>query len=291
MILLDGKKLANKITKQIRDRSIDITRSFGFKPGLVVILVGENSASEVYVRNKRLVAEKVGFESYERKLDLTISEASLIKIINEYNLDNNIDGILVQLPLPSHINTSIILDTVNPDKDVDGFNSYHAGLLANGRPSVIPCTPLGCLNLIKEYFDDISGSRSLVIGRSNIVGRPMSALLLNENTTVTTAHSKTRDLPEICKMSDIVISAIGKPKIIKSSWLKEGSIVLDVGINYIDDIDGKKRLVGDVDFTDAAKVVKAISPVPGGVGPMTIASLLSNTLKLAVKRRGVKIKF
>ncbi len=287
LFLLDGKKIASQLANKIENKCIKLYNSYNIRPGLVVILVGKNPASETYVRNKKKLAQKVGFNSYVRNLEEEISEDSLLNIVEEYNNDSQIDGILVQLPLPRHINPIVIMDKVDPQKDVDGFNSYNTGLLYSGAPNVVPCTPKGCLILIKSFHDDISGKNALVVGRSNIVGKPMAELLLQENATVTLAHSKTKDLISICKNSDIIVSAIGKPKFIKADWVKEKSIIIDVGINYTINKAGKRILVGDVDFEHVKEICSAITPVPGGVGPMTIACLLSNTYEAAIKRREI----
>ncbi len=291
MILLDGKKEADKLTNKVKIFVNSINKSDRFIPALVVILVGNNEASNIYVKNKRKLAEQIGFKSFERRLIEDTSQKELIRIINEYNNNTEIDGILVQLPLPSHIENYNILNAIDPLKDVDGFNSFNIGLLSIGRPRVIPCTPLGCLILIKKYLKDLSGKKAIVIGRSNIVGKPMATLLLNENATLIIAHSKTNNLEELCSTADIVIAATGRAEMVKASWLKKDSVVIDVGINRKIDSNGIKRLVGDIDFEEAKKIVSAISPVPGGVGPMTVACLMANTLKLALERRNIHKRF
>ena len=291
MIILDGKKIASKIIKNIEKACSILKDSYSFTPCLLVIIVGSNPASQIYVRNKRIMAEKAGFKSIELKLGENTSEKELLNIIDKYNKTIEVDGILVQLPLPKHINTLNIIDKISPIKDVDGFHPYNSGLLSSGNPTVVPCTPQGCLILIKEYYKDLKGKNAVVIGRSNIVGRPMFNLLIKEDATVTLIHSKTNSIPDICRRADIVIAALGKPEIVKASWLKKDSLVIDVGINYKINKLGEKKLVGDVDFDDVKGKVAAISPVPGGVGPMTIACLLSNTLNLAILKRDIKEKF
>ncbi len=290
MKTINGKKIASNLNEELKDR----LKSFRIKentiPTLVVILVGNNPASNIYVKNKKIKADEVGINSILKKLDSRVTEKKLLEIIYGYNKDNEVDGILVQLPLPSHINTNKIIDAISYEKDVDGFNSKNIGLLAQGRPYVVPCTPLGCLKLLKTEID-LAGTSAIVIGRSNIVGRPMSYLLTNQNATVTLAHSKTQNLKKLCKENDIIIAATGIPKMIKKDWVKEQATIIDVGINQIQDEDNKKALVGDVDYSDVLSKVKAITPVPGGVGPMTIHCLLENTFKLSILRRNLKYDF
>jgi methylenetetrahydrofolate dehydrogenase (NADP+)/methenyltetrahydrofolate cyclohydrolase len=286
MKTINGKKIASNLNEELKDKLKSFRIKENIIPTLVVILVGDNPASNIYVKNKKIKADEVGINSIVKKLASEVTEKQLLEIIYSYNKDNNVDGILVQLPLPSHINSEKIIDAISYEKDVDGFNSKNIGLLAQGRPYVVPCTPLGCLKLLKTEIE-LAGASALVIGRSNIVGRPMSYLLTNHNATVTLAHSKTQNLKQICKRYDIIIAASGIPKMIKKDWVKDKAIIIDVGINQIVDEDNKKVLVGDVDYSDVFSKVKAITPVPGGVGPMTIHCLLENTLKLSMFRRNL----
>jgi 5,10-methylene-tetrahydrofolate dehydrogenase/Methenyl tetrahydrofolate cyclohydrolase len=243
--------------------------------------VGEDPASQVYVRNKVKQTEACGMRSFHHVLDRETSRDQLMTLIDRLNTDDQVHGILVQLPLPDHLNSKDVIEAIDPAKDVDGFHTRNVGTLWTGGSSFVPCTPLGCLKLLKSVEPEIAGKHAVVIGRSNIVGRPMAALLLNESATVTMAHSKTADLPALCRQADILVAAVGRPQMVKSDWIKPGAIVLDVGINRISTEDGKGRLVGDVDFDDVATVAGAITPVPGGPGPMTIACLLANTLQAA----------
>ncbi len=286
MKIIDGKNLSEKLNQDLIKKIKLFREKTSYTPTLVVILIGDNPASQVYVRNKERKANEVGIRSIVKKLNNNVKEEELLKTIEDYNNEKQIDGILVQLPLPNHINASKIIDKISIEKDVDGFNSKNIGLLALGRPNVVPCTPLGCLKML-ENISPIEGKNIVIIGRSNIVGKPLSYLLTNKNATVTIAHSKTTDLPGLCKKNDIIISAIGKPKIVNRNWIKKGSIIIDVGINIIARSDGSKYIVGDVDYEDVIDTVKAISPVPGGVGPMTIHCLLLNTHSLATKRRNI----
>ncbi len=287
MKTINGKKLASNLNEELKQKLKKLKSKNNISPTLVVILIGENPASNIYVKNKKIKADEVGIKSIVKKLDVKVTEKELLGFIEHYNKDSEIDGILVQLPLPSHINTNKIIDAISYEKDVDGFNSKNIGLLAQGRPYVIPCTPLGCLKLLKREIE-LSGAEAIIIGRSNIVGRPMSYLLTNHNATVTLAHSKTKNLKNLCKKQDIIIAATGIPKMIKKDWVKEHAVIIDVGINQILDNDNNKALVGDVDYSDVFFKVKAITPVPGGVGPMTIHCLLENTLKLALLRRNLQ---
>ena len=263
------------------------------QPGLAVVLVGEDPASQVYVRNKIKTTIETGMRSIEHKLDVSTSQDELLALIDELNNDDSIDGILVQLPLPDQINADAVIDAINPEKDVDGFHVTNVGRLSTGLPSNIPCTPYGCLMLLRDHFGgDLSGKNAVVIGRSNIVGKPMAQLLLGESCTVTIAHSRTKDLPGLCRSADIVVAAVGRPEMVKADWIGEGAVVIDVGINRVpapERGEGKFRLTGDVDYEDAATKASAITPVPGGVGPMTIACLLRNTLVAAARRRGVDV--
>lgn len=275
---IDGKAFAEKLRGDIAARVRNLK---GVIPGLAVVLVGNNPASEVYVRNKGKQTREAGMNSYEFTLPESISEAELLAKVHELNHDPKVHGILVQLPLPKHISESSVIQAIVPQKDVDGFHVVNAGKLATGQDGFVPCTPLGCLMLLKDTLGDLSGRHAVIIGRSNIVGKPMAQLLLKENCTVTIAHSKTANLPEVVKNADIVVAAVGQPELVKGSWLKTGAVVIDVGINRLTLPDGKTKLVGDVDFKSCLGIASAITPVPGGVGPMTIACLLENTLKAA----------
>ena len=286
-IIIDGKQHAANLRSQITEQTAEIKAKYNIIPGLAVILVGNNPASEVYVRNKAKMCIEVGFNAFDFHLDATVSEAELIAKVVELGKDKQVNGILVQLPLPSHINENTVLNAIPPEKDVDGFHIINSGKLASGQEAMIPCTPLGCIIMLKEVLGNLSGKNAIVIGRSNIVGKPMAQLLLRENCTVTIAHSHTKNLPELCKQADIVVAAIGKPEFVKGEWIKEGATVIDVGINRINLADGKTKLVGDVSFAEAAQKAFAITPVPGGVGPMTIACLLANTLKAARLQNGI----
>ena len=272
MKTINGKKIASNLNEELKYKLQRLKMQNNIIPTLVVILVGHDPASSVYVKNKQIKANEIGINSVVKKLDAKVTEKELLEIIKNYNKDNEVDGILVQLPLPSHINSNKIIDAISYEKDVDGFNSKNIGLLAQGRPYVVPCTPLGCLKLLQTEIDLLETS-ILVIGRSNIVGRPLAYLLTNYNATVTLAHSKTKNLKELCKNNEIIIAATGIPKMIKKDWVKEQAVIIDVGINQVLDKENKKVLVGDVDYADVFSKVKAITPVPGGVGPMTIHCL------------------
>lgn len=275
-MIIDGKKIAEELRDKIKG---DIKKiSDKKKPGLAVILIGEHPASQIYVRNKEKVANEVGINSSILRFDENISEEDLKNEIKKLNDDKDVHGILVQLPLPKHISQKDIIQSIDPNKDVDGFHPINVGNLSSGNDAMVPCTPLGCYYLIKKVIPNLSGLNAVVIGRSNINGKPMAQLLLKENCTVTIVHSKTKNIEEICKNGDIIIAAVGKAKMVKSNWVKDTAIIIDVGINRIE-INGKSKIVGDVDFDDIQDKVKGISPVPGGVGPMTIACLLENTLK------------
>jgi methylenetetrahydrofolate dehydrogenase (NADP+)/methenyltetrahydrofolate cyclohydrolase len=276
--IIDGVAVAKRLRQQL---STDLAAR-GIRPGLAVVLVGEDPASSVYVRNKSKAAEEVGIQSWTHRLSPETTQAELLALVDQLNRDRNVHGILVQLPLPKQIDTQTIIAAVDPAKDVDGFHPINAGRLALGLPSLVPCTPQGCMILLREALPDLAGKRAIVLGRSNIVGKPVAALLLQADCTVTIAHSRTKDLPEECRRADIVIAAIGKPNFVQGDWIKEGAVVIDVGINRIDAGDGKTKLVGDVDFAAASLRAAAITPVPGGVGPMTIACLLGNTVAAAV---------
>tara|TARA_Y100001954_G_scaffold231878_1_gene282167 strand:+ start:42 stop:896 length:855 start_codon:yes stop_codon:yes gene_type:complete len=275
-VIIDGKKIAEELRDKIKS---DIKKmSDNNKPGLAVILIGEHPASQIYVRNKEKFANEVGINSSVLRFDDNISEEDLKNEIKKLNDDPNVHGILVQLPLPKHISQKDIIQSIDPNKDVDGFHPINVGNLSSGNDAMVPCTPLGCYYLIKKVIPNLSGLNAVVIGRSNINGKPMAQLLLKENCTVTIVHSKTKNIEEICKNGDIIIAAVGKAKMVKSDWVKDTAVIIDVGINRIE-INGKDKIVGDVDFDNIQNKVKGISPVPGGVGPMTIACLLENTLK------------
>ena len=276
-IVLDGKKFAEEIRSKIKDLGKQFIEETGLTPGLAVVVVGDHPASKVYVRNKIKQTEEVGFNSIEHKLPTNVSEKDLLSIVDDLNHDKKVNGILVQLPLPEHINSDVILDKIDPSKDVDGFHATNVGKLWSGLNSLVPCTPLGCSLMIKKLYSDLSGKKAVIVGRSNIVGKPMAALLIKMNATVTIVHSRTKNIEEICKSADILIAAVGVPNMVKGTWIKKGCVIIDVGINRIEK-DGKNILVGDVDFNEAIKSSSMITPVPGGVGPMTIACLLLNTL-------------
>jgi methylenetetrahydrofolate dehydrogenase (NADP+)/methenyltetrahydrofolate cyclohydrolase len=287
--IIDGKAFAEGLRRRIGQAVAELKASHGAVPGLAVVLVGEDPASQVYVRNKALQTKEVGMNSFEHRLPASTSEADLLGLIRRLNADAAVDGILVQLPLPKQIDSAKVLDAIDPDKDVDGFHIVNVGRLATGMPGLVPCTPLGCLMLLKDRLGDLSGKRALVLGRSNIVGKPMAQLLLNESCTVTIAHSRTRDLAEECRRAEILVAAVGRPQMVRGDWVRPGATVIDVGINRVER-DGKARLVGDVAFAEAERVAGAITPVPGGVGPMTIACLLQNTLTAFRRRRGLTEK-
>ena len=286
--IIDGKAFAEGLRTRVAAAVPAFAEATGRKPGLAVVLVGEDPASQVYVRSKGKATVAAGLESFEHRLADTTSEAELLALVTRLNADERVDGILVQLPLPGHVDEKAVIAAIDPAKDVDGFHIANAGRLAVGERALVPCTPLGCLMLLKDRLGDLSGLEAVVLGRSNIVGKPMAQLLLQENCTVTIAHSRTRDLPQVVRRADIVVAAVGRPQMVRGDWLKPGATVIDVGINRITvDNEGKTRLVGDVDFDSAAEVAGAITPVPGGVGPMTIAVLLRNTLVAAHARAGL----
>jgi len=287
--IIDGKSTAEELRKRLTGAVAGLAERHGLRPGLAVVLVGDNPASRVYVRNKARQTAAAGMRSLEHRLDAATGEAELLALIAKLNGDPEVHGILVQLPLPPHINEAAVLNAIAPHKDADGFHPVNAGLLAGGGgDAVVPCTPLGCLMLIKNTVDDLAGMRAIIIGRSNIVGKPMAQLLLREHCTVTIAHSRTRDLPGECRRADIVVAAVGRPRLVGGGWIKPGAVVVDVGINRVDAGGGKPALVGDVDFAAASEVAAAITPVPGGVGPMTIACLLHNTVTLACRAHGIQ---
>jgi methylenetetrahydrofolate dehydrogenase (NADP+) / methenyltetrahydrofolate cyclohydrolase len=285
--IIDGKAFAAGLCARTADSVAAFVEKTGRKPGLAVVLVGEDPASQVYVRSKGKMTIEVGMASLEHKLDAGTSEAELLALVASLNADPEVDGILVQLPLPRHIDEAAVIAAIDPDKDVDGFHVVNAGRLAVGAEGFVPCTPLGCIMLLKDRLGDLSGLNAVVVGRSNIVGKPMAQLLLKESCTVTVAHSRTRDLPAVVRNADIVVAAVGRPEMIKGDWIKPGATVIDVGINRIAAEESKTRLVGDVAYDEAAEVAAAITPVPGGVGPMTIAVLLRNTLVAAHRREGM----
>lgn len=286
--IIDGKAFAANLRSDI---AVEVAKLHeqGITPGLAVILVGEDPASQVYVRNKGKQTIEAGMSSFVHKLPEITSQETLLALIEKLNNDDSVHGILVQIPLPEQIDADTVINAIDPRKDVDGFHPVNVGRFSTGGNGTIPCTPLGCLMLLKDHLGDLNGSRALVLGRSNIVGKPMSTLLLNENCTVTTAHSRTRDLEDECRRADILIVAVGRPEMVKGSWIKPGATVIDVGINRIGQDNGKTRLVGDVQFSSASEVAGAITPVPGGVGPMTIACLLLNTLTAALRQNNLPI--
>ncbi len=285
--LIDGKAFAEALRQRIAKSVAEFEAEAGRKPGLAVVLVGEDPASEVYVRSKARATLDAGMNSFEYRLPGDTAEAALIARIDALNADPSVDGILVQLPLPGDIDEQAVISAIDPDKDVDGFHIINAGRLAVGLKGFVPCTPLGCMMLLKHQLGELAGMEAVVIGRSNIVGRPMAQLLSAADATVTIAHSRTRNLPDVVRRADIVVAAVGRPQMIAGYWIKPGATVIDVGINRIEGEDGKARLVGDVDFDSASKVAGAITPVPGGVGPMTIAVLLRNTLVSAYRRAAI----
>lgn len=284
--IIDGKAFAEGLRRRIGEAVAKAKATHGAVPGLAVVLVGENPASQVYVRNKARETKEVGMNSFEHRLPAAIPEADLLGLIRHLNADPAVDGILVQLPLPKHIDSAKVIDTIDPAKDVDGFHVVNVGRLATGLPAFVPSTPLGCLMLLKHRLGELSGRRALVLGRSNIVGKPMAQLLLQESCTVTVAHSRTLDLPAECRRAEILIAAVGRPEMVRGDWIQPGAVVIDVGINRVER-DGRAMLVGDVAFAEAVSVAGAITPVPGGVGPMTIACLLQNTLTAFRRRRGL----
>ena len=288
--IIDGKAFAANLRARVAALVPGFRTATGRAPGLAVVLVGEDPASQVYVRSKHKATIEAGMESFEHRLPAETSQDDLLAMVERLNADDSVDGILVQLPLPGHIDENRVIATIDPDKDVDGFHVTNAGRLAVGQHGYVPCTPLGCLMLLKDRLGDLSGLDAVVIGRSNIVGKPMAQLLLAESCTVTIAHSRTKDLPAVVRRADIVVAAVGRAEMVKGDWIKPGAIVIDVGINRVPGAEpGKTRLVGDVDYAGAAEVAGAITPVPGGVGPMTIAVLLRNTLVAAHRRAGVAL--
>lgn len=284
--VIDGKAFAAKVRAQVAAHVARLKEEQGLTPGLAVVLVGEDPASQVYVRNKGTQTIEVGMASFEHKLPAETSEADLLALIAKLNADPSVHGILVQLPLPKHLNSDLVINSIDPAKDVDGFHISNVGLLGTGQKSMVPCTPLGCLMMLRDHHGSLAGMNAVVVGRSNIVGKPMAQLLLGDSCTVTIAHSRTKDLAEVCARADILVAAVGRPEMVQGAWVKPGATVIDVGINRIER-DGKTRLVGDVHYESAAAVAGAITPVPGGVGPMTIACLLANTLTACCRANGL----
>ena len=284
---IDGKAFAEGLRERVGAAVSNLQRDHGLTPGLAVVLVGEDPASQVYVCNKGKQTLEAGMKSFEHKLPDTTSETELLGLIDQLNADPDVHGILVQLPLPDQIDSHAVINAINPDKDVDGFHLINVGRLSTGASGLVPCTPLGCLMLLKDELGDLSGKNAVVVGRSNIVGKPMAALLLAGSCTVTIAHSRTQDLAGVCREADILVAAVGRPEMIPGDWVKPGATVIDVGINRIEGEEGKTRLVGDVDYVSAEAVAGAITPVPGGVGPMTIACLLRNTVQAACAANGI----
>ena len=292
--LIDGKAFSAALVDRVAAAAARLEAAHGVKPGLAVVIVGEDPASQLYVRNKGETTVRAGMRSDTHRLSETTTQDQLLALIDQLNADAGIHGILVQLPLPAHIDASVVLDAIDPDKDVDGFHVVNAGRLAVGLPGLVPCTPLGCLMLLKDQLGDLSGLNAVIVGRSNIVGKPMAQLLLGESCTVTIAHSRTRDLPALCRTADILVAAVGRPEMIRGDWIKPGATVIDVGINRVPSADpvkaaeGKTRVVGDVAFKEAVEVAGRITPVPGGVGPMTIACLLANTYSAACRLNNIQ---
>ena len=284
--IIDGKAFAATVREKVAGHVARLKEEHGITPGLAVVLVGEDPASQVYVRSKGKQTVEAGMNSYEHKLDADTSESDLLALIDQLNNDPAVHGILVQLPLPKHLNEDLVINSISPAKDVDGFHISNVGLLGTGQKSMVPCTPLGSLMMLRDHHGSLSGMDAVVIGRSNIVGKPMAQLLLGDSCTVTIAHSRTKDLPEVVRRADIVVAAVGRPEMVPGDWIKEGATVIDVGINRIER-DGKNKLVGDVDFASAAERAGAITPVPGGVGPMTIACLLANTVTACCRANGL----
>jgi len=284
---IDGKAAALAIRERVAEHVAEFERRVGRAPGLATVLVGEDPASAVYVRSKNRATAEAGMASFAHNLPDTITEDELLQLVLDLNADERVDGILVQLPLPNQIDGARVIATIDPAKDVDGFHAINAGRLATGLDALVPCTPLGCLHLLRSELGNLAGLEAVVVGRSNIVGKPMALLLLGDHATVTVAHSRTRDLSAVVRRADIVVAAVGRPEMIRGDWIKPGATVIDVGINRIPTDDGKGRLVGDVAYDEAAAVAAAITPVPGGVGPMTIAMLMRNTLVAAHRRAGL----
>lgn len=288
-VRIDGKAFAARVRVQVAEHVARLKSEHGLVPGLAVVLVGEDPASEVYVRNKGKQTVEVGMASFEHKLPEETPEADILALVEKLNRDPKVHGILVQLPLPAHVDSSKVINAIDPAKDADGFHISNVGRLGTGQKSMVPCTPLGCLMMLRDHHGSLSGMDAVIVGRSNIVGKPMAQLLLGESCTVTVAHSRTRDLDAVCRRADIVVAAVGRPEMIRGDWIKPGATVIDVGINRVPHPDDpeKRRLVGDVHYESAAAVAGAITPVPGGVGPMTIACLLANTLTACCRANGL----
>lgn len=285
--VIDGKAFAADVRARVAEHVTRLKEENGITPGLAVVLVGEDPASQVYVRSKGKQTVEVGMNSYEHKLEAETSEEDLLALIDKLNNDPEVHGILVQLPLPGHLNSDLVINSIDPAKDVDGFHISNVGLLGTGQKSMVPCTPLGCLMMLRDHHGSLSGMNAVVIGRSNIVGKPMAQLLLGDSCTVTIAHSRTKDIEAVCARADIVVAAVGRPEMVTGDWIKPGATVIDVGINRIETDEGKTRLVGDCHYDSCAEKAGAITPVPGGVGPMTIACLLANTLTAACRANGL----
>ncbi len=286
-VRIDGKAFAERVRARVAEQVAVLRGRHGIVPGLAVVLVGDDPASEIYVRNKGKQTEAAGMQSLQIRLPADTDEATLLAAVNDLNGDRRVNGILVQLPLPSQIDTERVIAAIDPAKDVDGFHPINVGRLMSGGEALVPCTPLGCMMMLQDRLGDLGGLEAVVVGRSNIVGKPMAALLLKANCTVTVAHSRTRDLPGVCRRADILVAATGRPEMIRGDWIKPGAMVIDVGINRIAGADGKNRLVGDVAYAEAVEVAGGITPVPGGVGPMTIACLLQNTLTATCRQHGI----
>jgi methylenetetrahydrofolate dehydrogenase (NADP+)/methenyltetrahydrofolate cyclohydrolase len=286
--LIDGKAFAAGLRERVAAAAADFASRAGRAPGLAVVLVGEHPPSAAYVRSKVKATREAGMESFEHRLAAETSEAELIALVDSLNADDTVDAILVQFPLPKHVDEQKVITAIDPAKDVDGFHPLNVGRLATGLPALVACTPLGCLMLLQHELGDLSGLDAIVVGRSNIVGKPMAQLLIQASCTVTVAHSRTRNLPDVVRRNDIVVAAVGRPELIRGSWLKDGATVIDVGQERVEQPDGTRRLLGDVAFDEALEVAGAITPVPGGVGPMTIACLLRNTVVAAHRRAGLK---
>lgn len=289
--IIDGKAFAATVRDKVAGHVKTLKADHGITPGLAVVLVGEDPASQVYVRSKGKQTVEVGMNSYEHKLDVDTFEKDLLALIDQLNNDDAVHGILVQLPLPKHLNEDLVINSIDPAKDVDGFHISNVGLLGTGQKSMVPCTPLGCLMMLRDHLGNLSGKNAVVIGRSNIVGKPMANLLLKDSCTVTIAHSRTKNIEALCRQADIVVAAVGRAEMVNADWIGDGATVIDVGINRIDAPEkgeGKTRLVGDVDFASASTKAGAITPVPGGVGPMTIACLLANTVTACARANGLE---
>jgi len=285
--IIDGKAFSARVRGQVAGHVARLTDEHGITPGLAVVLVGEDPASQVYVRSKGKQTQEAGMASFEHRLPAETSQQDLLALLDGLNSDPRVHGILVQLPLPDHISDDVVINRIDPAKDVDGFHISNVGRLATGQKAMVPCTPLGCLMMLRDHLGSLSGREAVVLGRSNIVGKPMAQLLLRDSATVTIAHSRTRDIEAVCRRADILVAAVGRPGMVRADWVKPGATVIDVGINRVEKPGGGTRLVGDVDFAEVAEVAGAITPVPGGVGPMTIACLLANTLTACCRAHGL----